>query len=275
MNELDIIRRTEKPNTVASMKKELGELGVGKGDLVLVHTKMSALGWVVGGPQAIILALLETIGEEGTLVMPAHSGDWSDPSEWMSPPVPGFWIPIIMKHMPAFDPFMTPTRRVGAVAESFRSFPGVVRSDHPQTSFAARGRQAVALTEDHPLTHQMGIGSPTGRMYEKGAKVLFLGTSYQTCTCFHLAETLLADMSTRKMGTAVMVDGRRKWKVFRDYDYESGDFGELGEAFELENPSLKGNVGNAQCRLFDMKEAVDFATVWLGAHRTKGQLPVR
>ena len=147
MKELDIIRSTAQPNTVDSRRTELEELGVGKGDIVLVHSRMSSLGWIVGGPQAVILALLETVGEEGTIVMPAHSGNWTDPSEWMSPPVPGFWIPIIMKHMPAFDPSMTPTRRVGAVAESFRSFPRVVRSDHPQTSFPARGRQAMELSE--------------------------------------------------------------------------------------------------------------------------------
>lgn len=275
MKELDIIRSTAHPNTVDSMKTELEELGVEKGDIVLVHSRMSSLGWIVGGPQAVILALIETVGEEGTIVMPAHSGDWTDPSEWMSPTVPGFWIPIIMKHMPAFDPFMTPTRRVGAVAESFRSFPRVIRSDHPQTSFTARGRYAVELTENHRLTHQMDIDSPLGRMYKKGAKVLFLGTGYQTCTCFHLSETLLADMSTRKMGTALLVDGRRKWKMFRDYDYESGDFGELGEAYEGENPTQKGRVGHAECRIFDMKEAVDFATIWLGKHRIKGLLPVK
>jgi aminoglycoside 3-N-acetyltransferase len=275
MNELDIIRSTSRPNTVDSMKLELAGLGLEKGDLVLVHTRMSSVGWIVGGAQAVIIALMETVGKEGTVAMPSHSGNWSDPSEWMSPSVPGFWIPIILKHLPAFDIYMTPTTRVGKVAESFRTFPGVIRSDHPQTSFAVWGRLASELTRDHRLTRQMDIDSPLGRMYQRNAKVLFLGTGYHTCTCFHLAETMLKDMSTRRMGTALLVDGRRTWKVFKDYDYESGDFNELGEALEREIPSRQGLVGNAECRVFDMKEAVDFATSWLGQHRTKGQLPVK
>lgn len=123
MGEKEIINLTNKPNTVSSMVKVLRRLGVRKGDILLVHSSLSMLGWVCGGPQAVILALQQTVGDKGTVVMPTHSGDWSDPAEWAHPPVPEDWIPIIRDHMPPYDPKMTPTRGVGILPECFRSFP--------------------------------------------------------------------------------------------------------------------------------------------------------
>jgi aminoglycoside 3-N-acetyltransferase len=272
MGEKEIISLTDKPNTVSSMEKALRKLGVRKGDILLVHSSLSMLGWVCGGPQAVILALQQAVGEKGTLVMPAHSGDWSDPAEWAHPPVPKDWIPVIRENMPAYDPKMTPTRGVGILPECFRSFPGVIRSGHPQVSFAAWGRAAEKVTAGHPLTPQMGMASPLGKLYHGGAKVLFIGTEFDTCTGFHLAEALIPDMVMKKMGTAILEDGVRTWKEFTDFDYDSGDFGLLGEDFEKTHPVKKGKVGNAHCRLFALKEGVDFAKGWLEENRIGGRV---
>ena len=96
-----------------------------------------------------------------------------------------------------------------------------------------------------------------------------LGVSYDTCTAFHLAEALCPVTPIVKMGTAMLVDGQRAWIWFEDFDYDSDDFMALGNAFEMKHPVSRGKVGNADCRLFDMKSGVDFALSWILENRKK------
>ncbi|WP_258316933.1 AAC(3) family N-acetyltransferase, partial [Escherichia coli] len=63
------------PVTVASLIEDFRNLGVQPGMTLLVHTSMRSIGWVSGGPVAVVLALEEALGPEGTLVMPAHTSD--------------------------------------------------------------------------------------------------------------------------------------------------------------------------------------------------------
>jgi aminoglycoside 3-N-acetyltransferase len=85
-SESDAIQRTQgDPATLQSLKADLSALGVAPGMTLLVHSSLSALGWVCGGPVAVILALESVLGPSGMLVMPTHSGDLSDPAEWENP----------------------------------------------------------------------------------------------------------------------------------------------------------------------------------------------
>ena len=130
--------------TEQSLTADLRALGVEEGMGVLVHSALSAVGWVSGGPVAVIRALLQAVGADGTLVMPAHSSSWSDPAGWKSPPAPAAWWDPIRATMPAFDPATTPT---SSIEPDHRQGDDqvqlvVARQVAPQTGAAADSRAA-------------------------------------------------------------------------------------------------------------------------------------
>ncbi len=257
---------TSLPATRASLAADLTALGLSTGDTVLVHTSMKAIGWVPGGRVAVVQALLDVLGPDGTLVVPTQTGDNSDPALWSRPPVPREWWPTIREHMPAVDPAITPSRGIGAVAESVRTWPGAVRSNHPHTSFAAIGARAAALMARHDLDSQFGEGSPLRALEDVAARVLLLGVGFDVCTAFHLAEYRVPSPKSEHSG-AVRTEHGREWVTYLDVATDSDDFARLGAAYEPTGTILRGQVGNADARLFPVREAVAFATDWLRTNR--------
>lgn len=257
---------TSLPPTRASLAVDLATLGLSTGDTVIVHSSMRAIGWVPGGQVAVVQALLDVLGPEGTLVVPTQTGGNSEPRTWSRPPVPEEWWQTVRDHMPAFDPAITPSRGIGVVAESVRTWPGAVRSNHPHTSFAAVGARAAALMARHDLESQLGEGSPLRALEEANAQVLLLGVGFDTCTAFHLAEYRIPLPKTEH-SAAVRTDKGREWITYTDVDTDSDDFAELGEAYEPTATLHRGQVGGADARLFPLPEAVAFAVNWLRTHR--------
>ena len=131
MSEHKVIARTHEPITVMTLVTHLAACGLGAGQTVLVHTRLSALGWVVGGAQAVIQALLQVLGPTGTVMMPTQTWKNLDPFSGVHGQVPEAWWPTIRAHWPAYDPATTPSIGMGVVAELFRTWPGVRRSHHP------------------------------------------------------------------------------------------------------------------------------------------------
>ena len=272
MSERDAVDKSARPATVDSIGDDLARLGVEPGMTLLVHSSLSAIGWVSGGPVAVIQALEAVLGPSGTLVMPTHSTGLTEPRNWQNPPVPEDWWPIFRDTAPAYDPDLTPTRSMGAIAETFRRQRGVVRSGHPHSSFAAWGPHAEAVTRDHALEFGMGEGSPLARLYDLGGHVLLLGVGHGNNSSLHLAEYRgeYPWKTVEKEGAPITVDGKRQWVEFDELDLVSDDFPALGEAFEAgaaDGVLRRGRIGLAESRLMRQRPLVDFAVEWMAAHR--------
>jgi aminoglycoside 3-N-acetyltransferase len=267
MNEADAIERTDEPVTASSIAADLRDLGVGAGDTLLVHSSLSALGWVCGGAPAVVDALQTVVTETGTLVMPTHTG-YTDPGGWSNPPVPDEWEERIRETMPAYRPALTPTRGMGAIPECFRTYPNVHRSDHPTVSFAAWGADAEAVVADHALDYRLGENSPLERVYERDGDVLLLGTDHDTNTSLHLAEHRAAiDTGTTTNGGPILADGNRAWAEYENIEENTDDFADLGADFEQEVGLTEGRVGAASAKLVSQRALVDFAIDWFEANR--------
>ena len=254
--------------TVPTVVEGLEALGVRPGATLLVHCSLSRFGHVQGGAQTVIEGLVRTVGSTGTLVMPAFSPGRFDPSEWRNPPVPESLWDRIRFETPAFHPQKTPVdHTMSCVYELFRTWPGAQRSAHPHSSFAAWGQHRDEVLNEHNLADRFGESSPLRRLYDLDAQVLFLGTGYDTCTCFHLAEYRQPDPPMRSY---FMVDRGGEQPVlgrYEDLDTNSSVFEALGMEFEARNAPAQHVIGEALCRLFSLRQAVEFAVSWLSSAR--------
>lgn len=147
------------------VKVSLSLAGIEPGDVVLMHSAYTAIGGVEGGADALIDAVLEYLGSEGTLVMSSLTG-------WGAP----------------FDPGKTPSG-VGYISETFRKRPGVCRSLHPVHSVIAFGKDAEYITKDHEKCETgCGEGSPYLKIADMGGKILLLGVDEDRNTFLHCIE---------------------------------------------------------------------------------------
>ena len=258
-----------RPHTVTSLAADLRAAGVVPGMTVLVHSALSKLGWVVGGPVAVVQALMQVITPDGTLMMPTHSTSNSDPRYWSNPPVPESWWQVIRDEMPAYDRAITPTRGMGAIVEAFRTFPNVIRSAHPAVSFAAWGAHAQRITYDHLPEQDVGEGSPLAHLYDLDGYVLLLGVDHGNNTSLHLSEAraTFPGKAWTINGAAMLVDGVRQWVPHRILDFSDHDFADLGADYEREISYTPARVGFAEARLVRQRPLVDYGVTWIERHR--------
>lgn len=268
MDERAAIERVDDPITVSSLAADFRELGLREGETLLVHASLSALGWVCGGAPAVVDALREVVTDSGTLVVPTHTGQYTDPANWSNPPVPNDWVEHIREAMPPFRPEVTPTREMGAIPECFRAYPDAVRSAHPTVSFAAWGADAETVVGDHDFDYGLGENSPLARVYDLDGDVLLLGVGHDRNTSLHLAE-YRADVpkETLATGAPVLEDERRVRVEFEDIETSTEDFPDLGADFEEQADPTIGTVGAAKARRVSQRALVDFAVDWFESNR--------
>lgn len=157
----------------------LHQLGVKPGDVVLVHSSMRGLGYIDGGPNAVVDALLEAVGSDGTVLFPTLTGRATDGPEY--PPA----IELSSTRCAAF---------VGIVPETARTRADAIRSVHPTHSVVAIGANREEWTSGHQNGHSpCDEASPYFRLMEQGGKILLLGgVTHDSNTSLHCIEELAA-----------------------------------------------------------------------------------
>jgi aminoglycoside 3-N-acetyltransferase len=253
------------PVTRGRLAADLRALGLREGTTAMVHSSMSSLGWVVGGSQTVVEALLECLGPVGTLCAQAS---------WEDIPVgldrrPAGWQRAYAE-MPPFDPALSAAAPYeGRIAERIRTWPGARRSANPATGIVAIGRDAERLTAHHRLDDGFGAGTPYARIVAADGQVALLGAPLQTISLLHHAEAI-ARGAKRWTSYRVPLAGRG-WVEIRELDVWRGAFPYAGERplARIAQDALAagvgraGTVGAARAHLFGAAELTEFAVRWL------------
>ena len=185
----------------------LERVGVKKGDTIFVHSSLKSFGYVDGGAETVIVSLKEAIGEEGTLVMPTLSQK--------------NWATVYQ------DWTIDRPSDVGLITETFRKQPNTLRSNQETHSVAASGRLAKEITDGHTAfgprygaygDYAFSHSSPYQKMYDMGAKVLFLGADpFATNTFKHFCEYRFVEELLRKLeNKPFFEEQKRKLRHFED-----------------------------------------------------------
>jgi aminoglycoside 3-N-acetyltransferase len=256
--------------TKSSLVSDLESLGLGAGDTVMFHVSVKSIGWVVGGPDVVIHALLDVLGPSGTLMMYIKSEDPLDGFEhW-----PEDRRQAYLDHCPPFDPYRTRAyRKWSILTEYLRTWPGVRCSNHPEARIAALGKKADWITKKHPLQYGYGINSPLERLCEANGRILLLGAPLTTLTILHHAEHIAAvpGKRTERFSWPMVVSGKRKWIEIEQYDtsegivdWEGGDyFTRIATEYMKLGAHGVGRVGSAESLLFSAGDLTTFAVSWM------------
>lgn len=225
------------------------KLGLQKGDTVLVHSSLSSFGYVEGGADAVIEALIDTTGTEGTVVVPTLTGKLTD-----SPKCP-----------PYFDVNNTKCW-TGIIPETFRHYKKAKRSLHPTHSVSAIGKNRDYLIENHEMTlSPCDKNSPYYKISRLNGKILLIGVDLESNTSIHSCEEIakVPYHLQKEMTHAVVIDYEGNKITVNNYLHDwhkpPTDFTKFEDLF-VKNDIMKfGKIGNSPIRIIDSKAMFDFA----------------
>lgn len=176
---------TNKKIDFKKITEALIDLGVEKGKIVIIHSSGTALKATGLSPDQICDSLIEFIGPEGTLAMPAI------PAYPEEPLGPSRLTDEICKKKLTYDVQLSPTW-TGALPRSLMKHKNSIRSRHPLNSMTAVGRQAYSMMENNisgeePLP--CGINSSWKYCADNNASIVFLGVeAAHNLTMIHVVE---------------------------------------------------------------------------------------
>ena len=243
--------------TKEEFKAAMIRLGVKKGMLLYVSASMKPFRYVVGGAQTIIDALMEIVGYDGTIVMAAPTRHLCDPIEIKK--VPRDRSEEARKSTPPFNKKLTAPSGVGEIPIQFMRNDAVLRSNHPMVSFLAWGKYAKLIVEKHPLHFGMNLDSPLGKIKEYNGYVVTIGSDYDRCEIFHLAQYMTMKCPIRIYSVPIDRGGSTSWIQLLDLELNNEGYNEIGKIMEERFLVKTTYIGNSTGRLFSAKVAQETA----------------
>jgi aminopeptidase-like protein/aminoglycoside N3'-acetyltransferase len=239
---------------------EFHALGMTSGDTIFVHSAYSTLGrapgGVEGGPQTVIEAILDVIGETGTLIMPTFNYDFLRGTPW--------------------DMRTTPSQ-MGVLTELVRTDPRARRMFHAIYSMAAIGKHAEELAH-HRSNDCFGETTIFSKFREWDAKILILGLAYSKSITFlhHCEQMAGVDYRFLKEFKGIAIDGNGKpqdvaYTMFVR-DVERGvvlDFEPIGALLDSQVVN-KRSIGLGEVRLMKVTDVFRVAVKALQEHPGPG-----
>ena len=224
--------------TSAQLCDNLKTLGIEIGDILFVHSSFKSLGTVQGGAGTVIAALENALGANGLLLMPsfnligdreqrARSWDIKETESSVG------WLTEYFRLMPRdaqIRPLLPLRGSTRTRCQKFRCW-----------SFIP-GEGMASPWDRSPWGKTYGTNSPMIRAYEQNGKILMLGVDYQSSTYIHVVEVMFWN---------------ERLKENPDAEFIWLDRIRLGEVWDRSGILETGKVGDASCRLFQIRAYVD------------------
>ena len=231
--DLGYVQMIEGKNLVSRSRlvRDLKALGLKRGMDVMVHSSLSMIGHVAGGPDGVVDALLRVLGKTGTLLMPSFNH----------------------REAKVFNPRTTPTVN-GAVPDAMWRRPEARRSLHPTHAVTAIGPRGEEYCRDHIEVGVWAENSPIGRLVHGGGHILSLGVTHEATTAYHVAEISVPCRCIDQFGIrdrVVLADGEVHdvpGLAFRAWPCPVSP-GKLDDVLDRRNLQRRGKVGNADAML--------------------------
>jgi aminoglycoside 3-N-acetyltransferase len=221
--------------TIDDLEKGFRLVGLNAGDRIMVHSSLSAFGYVDGGADAVIDALIRIVGPNGTIIMPT------------------FTLKFFNTQPRILDLLNTPSE-MGKITETFRLRTDTLRSTHMTHSVAVWGKDAsfiVALKSKSAW----GTDGTFQWLIDHDAKILLLGVDYNRCTLIHKAEESMRVPYRHFVsfsGTTILPDGSMEHNDSEVYVRIPGldnDWSELIKILDSPQITNQVKIGQSVVRL--------------------------
>jgi aminoglycoside N3'-acetyltransferase len=230
---------------------DLRALGIGRGDHLSIGIALSKVGRVEGGPDGFIDAVLDVLGNEGTIMVNTFNFPRLSTEEARAHP---FDISI---------PCVT-----GAVPEALRKRPGALRSRHPVKSVASLGKNAEYLINPHGPESKPYL--PYTLLANIRGKSLFVGLGDNLVAIRHAAQydAGLITAASIRLYAGYYEDGVIKVLHSSDYHACCNALRNLVPPMRSRGLLREGTLGEARSILVETGDALEAMKEMLAANPT-------
>jgi aminoglycoside N3'-acetyltransferase len=225
--------------TQAEVEKDLRALGLRAGMMLEVHSSLRSIGLVEGGAETVVRALMAVIGGEGAIVMPSFQVSRDLP---LTEDDKARRLKCKVRLFMGEDYGKS---GMGAIADAFRKYPGVVTGEGPHR-VSAWGKDAEAHSEGFQ------------RLIDADGYALLLGVDINRLTSMHYMEGKLPKEiqavfeTPEELKTIYPPD---EWFIATENDLDKAWYKVQAEAYKR-GRITDGFVGKGKCMFFKVNDVI-------------------